>query len=90
MAIPQTRARAPGRYVFTSNVLVHRRVLEACPFDEAFAVLDARGASITATQLAAQTGLARAQLDQAQKECDRVKALFQSGAISQAEFDRQT
>lgn len=54
------------------------------------AVLDARGASITASAAAAQTGLARAQLEQAQKECERVKALFQSGAISQAELDRTT
>lgn len=30
------RAEAPGRYVFSSNVLVHRAVLEACPFDETF------------------------------------------------------
>lgn len=30
------RARAPGRYVFTSNLLVHRNVLEAIPFDEAY------------------------------------------------------
>ena len=57
---------------------------------DTLAILDARGASITATQAAAQTGLARAQLEQAQKECDRVKSLFQSGAISQAEFDRTT
>ena len=34
---PEDRAQAPGRYVFTRNVLVHRLVLEACPFDEAFA-----------------------------------------------------
>lgn len=54
------------------------------------AVLDARGASITASAAAAQTGLARAQLEQAQKECERVKSLYQSGAISQAEFDRTT
>ena len=33
----EERAKAPGHYVFTSNVLVHRRVLEACNFDEAFA-----------------------------------------------------
>jgi len=33
----QTRAQAPGRFVFSSNVLVHRDVLAACPFDEAFA-----------------------------------------------------
>lgn len=57
---------------------------------DTLAILDARSASITASQAAAQTGLARAQLEQAQKECDRVKSLFQSGAISQAEFDRTT
>jgi RND family efflux transporter MFP subunit len=57
---------------------------------DTLAILDARGAAITATQAAANTGLARAQLDQAQKECDRTKSLFQSGAISQAEFDRTT
>lgn len=57
---------------------------------DVLAVLDARGASISASAAAAQTGLARAQLEQAQKECERVKALFQSGAISQAEFDRTT
>lgn len=32
-----TRNQAPGRYVFSSNVLLHRDVLAACPFDEAFA-----------------------------------------------------
>jgi membrane fusion protein (multidrug efflux system) len=57
---------------------------------DTLAILDARGAAISATQAAAQTGLARAQLEQAQKECERVKSLFQSGAISQAEFDRTT
>lgn len=31
------RSQAPGRYVFSSNVLIHREVLAACPFDEAFA-----------------------------------------------------
>jgi glycosyltransferase involved in cell wall biosynthesis len=30
------RRKSPGRYVFTSNVLAHKRVLEACPFDEGF------------------------------------------------------
>ena len=30
------RARAPGRYVFTSNILVHRKVLETVPFDDEF------------------------------------------------------
>lgn len=31
------RSRAPGRYVFTSNMMVHRDILAACPFDESFA-----------------------------------------------------
>lgn len=30
------RAREPGRHVFTSNVVVHRDVLERFPFDEGF------------------------------------------------------
>lgn len=31
------RNEAPGRYVFSSNVLVHKLVLDACPFDQRFA-----------------------------------------------------
>ncbi|MDZ4760432.1 MAG: glycosyltransferase [Alphaproteobacteria bacterium] len=31
------RCRAPGRHVFSSNVLAHRDVLADCPFDENFA-----------------------------------------------------
>jgi glycosyltransferase involved in cell wall biosynthesis len=31
------RDKAPGRNVFSSNVLVHKLVLDACPFDERFA-----------------------------------------------------
>lgn len=30
------RNQAPGRYVFTSNLLVHRTILEAVPFDTGF------------------------------------------------------
>lgn len=30
------RRKEPGRYVFTSNILVHRRVLEDVPFDDGF------------------------------------------------------
>ncbi|MEL8054719.1 MAG: glycosyltransferase family A protein [Pseudomonadota bacterium] len=30
------RARQPGRYVFTSNILVHREILETVQFDDAF------------------------------------------------------
>jgi len=57
---------------------------------DTLAILDARGASITATAMNAQTQLAKAQLEQAQRECERVKALKDSGAISQAEYDRVT
>jgi RND family efflux transporter MFP subunit len=57
---------------------------------DTLAILDARGASLTANAAAAQTGLARAQLEQAQRECERVAALYKSGAISQAEYDRTT
>lgn len=54
------------------------------------AVLDSRGAAITANAMNAQSSLAQAQLDQAKRECDRVKALKDSGSISQAEYDRVT
>lgn len=57
---------------------------------DTLAVLDAQRASLTANAMAAQSGLAKAQLEQAQKECQRVQALFKSGAISQAEYDRTT
>jgi membrane fusion protein, multidrug efflux system len=52
------------------------------------AVLDARGANLSATAANAQSQLQRSQLEQAQRECDRVKSLKDTGAISQAEYDR--
>lgn len=57
---------------------------------DTLAVLDARGAAITATAMNAQSNLAQAQLEQAKRECERVKSLKESGAISQAEYDRVT
>lgn len=54
------------------------------------AILDSRGAAINASALSAQSNLAQAQLEQAKRECERVKALKDSGAISQAEYDRVT
>lgn len=57
---------------------------------DTLAILDARGASITASAANAQSELAKAQLEQAQRECERVKALKDSGAISAAEYDRVT
>ncbi len=57
---------------------------------DTLAILDARGAAISATAAQAQSQLAKAQLEQAQRECERVKALKETGAISQAEYDRIT
>jgi len=52
--------------------------------------LDARGAAIGATIAEAQAKVAENQLDQAKRECDRVKHLLETNVISQAEYDRQT
>lgn len=52
-------------------------------------VLDARSAALTANVAEAQTKLAESQLDQARRECERVKHLLDTTAISQAEYDRQ-
>lgn len=57
---------------------------------DTLAILDARGASISATAATAQSQLAKAQLEQAQRECERVKSLKDTGAISSAEYDRVT
>jgi membrane fusion protein (multidrug efflux system) len=57
---------------------------------QVIATLDARAASLGATAAEAQAKLAQSQLDQAQKECGRVKHLLETGAISQADYDRQT
>lgn len=57
---------------------------------DVLAVLDARGANLSASAANAQSQLQRTQLEQAQRECERVKALKDNGAISQAEYDRVT
>jgi membrane fusion protein (multidrug efflux system) len=57
---------------------------------DTLAILDARGASINVSAANAQSQLAKAQLEQAQRECERVKSLKETGAISQAEYDRVT
>jgi RND family efflux transporter MFP subunit len=54
------------------------------------ATLDARAATLGATAAEAQSMLAQSQLEQSQKDCERVKHLLETGAISQAEFERQT
>jgi membrane fusion protein (multidrug efflux system) len=63
---------------------------QAVKAGQVIATLDARSATLTATAAQAQSNLAQSQLVQAQRECDRVKHLLETGAISQAEFDRQT
>jgi len=57
---------------------------------DTLAVLDARSAAITASAMGAQSNLAQAQLEQAKRDCERVKSLRDSGSISQAEYDRVT
>jgi membrane fusion protein, multidrug efflux system len=52
--------------------------------------LDATNAALSETTAVAQSKLAQSQLDQAHRECERVAHLLETGAISQAEFDRQT
>jgi membrane fusion protein (multidrug efflux system) len=54
------------------------------------AALDSRTSTLVATAAEAQAKLAQSQLEQAQRDCERVKHLLETGAISQAEYDRQT
>jgi len=51
--------------------------------------LDARGAALGANAAEAQSKVAQSQLEEAQRECARVKNLLETKAISQAEYDRQ-
>ncbi|WP_438025350.1 efflux RND transporter periplasmic adaptor subunit [Sorangium sp. So ce233] len=50
--------------------------------------LDVRAAALTAAEAQANAALTRAQEETARRECDRTKALLESGAISRAEHDR--
>jgi membrane fusion protein (multidrug efflux system) len=52
--------------------------------------LDARSATLGAEAASAQAKVAQSQFEQAQRECGRVKHLLETGAISQADYDRQT
>ncbi len=52
------------------------------------ATLDASAAALSASAALAQEQLAKTQAEQAKTECDRSKQLFDSGAISKAEYDR--
>jgi membrane fusion protein (multidrug efflux system) len=55
---------------------------------ELLATLDASAAALNARAMAAQEQFAKTQAEQAKTECDRSRQLFDSGAISKAEFDR--
>jgi membrane fusion protein (multidrug efflux system) len=57
---------------------------------QVIATLDARSAALSAAVAEAQAKVAQSQLEEARRECERVKHLFDTGAISQAEFERQT
>jgi RND family efflux transporter MFP subunit len=57
---------------------------------QVIAIIDSRLSKFVATAAAAQVRAAESQLEEARRDCDRVQHLLEAGAISQAEFDRQT
>jgi RND family efflux transporter MFP subunit len=78
-------ANATGRVVAT-----YCERGQAVKRGQVLVVLDARGEALAATAAQAQAKVAQSQLEQARRDCERVKHLLETGAISQAEFDRQT
>jgi len=57
---------------------------------QVIAIVDSRVASLAATAAEANAKVAESQLEQAHRDCERVRHLLDTGAISQAEYDRQT
>jgi membrane fusion protein (multidrug efflux system) len=57
---------------------------------QVIAIVDSRSATLAATAAEAQAHAAQSQLEEARRDCERVKHLLDTGAISQAEYDRQT
>lgn len=57
---------------------------------QVLAIVDSRVAAFAATAAEAQSKVAQSQLDEARRDCERVKHLLDTGAISQADYDRQT
>lgn len=57
---------------------------------DVIARLDARTASLNAAAATAQSHLAERRLELSKLDCDRIDKLFESGAVSRAEYDRQT
>jgi membrane fusion protein (multidrug efflux system) len=54
------------------------------------AIIDSRTAALASTAAEAQAKVAQNQLEEARRDCERVKHLLDTGAISQADYDRQT
>jgi len=57
---------------------------------DSIARLDSRAAVIGVNVAEAQSNLVKSNQEQAQRECERVKHLLETGAISRAEYDRTT
>jgi membrane fusion protein (multidrug efflux system) len=57
---------------------------------DVIARLDARTASLNAAAATAQSHLAERRLELSKLDCDRIDKLFEAGAVSRAEYDRQT
>jgi len=57
---------------------------------QVIATVDSRSAALAATAAEAQARVAQSQLEEARRDCERVKHLLDTGAISQADYDRQT
>ena len=77
-------ADAPGKVVQT---LVERG--QSVKRGQVLVTLDARGAALSASAAEAQSKVAESLSEEAKRECDRVKHLLETKAISQAEYDRQ-
>lgn len=78
-------ADVSGKVVVTS---VERG--QAVKAGQTIAVVDARSAAFAATAAEANVKVAESQLEEARRDCERVKHLLDTGAISQADYDKQT
>ncbi len=76
-------ANATGRVV---SMLVERG--QSVKMGDVLASLDARSASLLASAAASQSKLAHNQMELAKRECARAQSLFDTGSLSQAEYDR--
>jgi membrane fusion protein (multidrug efflux system) len=87
------RASAQSDLAADVNGKVTRTFVErgqAVKKGQVIAIVDSRAAAFAATAAEAQSKVAQEQLEEAQRDCARVKHLLETGAISQAEFDKQT